>query len=193
LFVRHPTGYSDGMQHYPKPFKRNSRIYNVMRARAIVLLFLLLACLAAPVLAANEDRYGYIKVDDVMVQLDNGTAIIHVNYTVDESTRFIFFLFGKQDLKNKLLKILNYDDAQMKSINLSSAEFVVDDAAFSYGNGIYWYPSHDFNIAIPTLTVKTPQTTKNFTMAKQFPAGMGYFADHPLSVPEPGQNRLPAH
>ncbi len=160
-----------------------------MRARAIALLFLLLvACIVSPVLAASEDRYGYIKVDDVTVQLENGTAIIHVNYSVDESTRFIFFLFGKQDLRNKLLKILNYDDARMKSINLSSAEFVVEDAAFSYGNGIYWYPSHDFNVAIPTLTVKTPQMTKNFTMAKQFPAGMGYFADNDLPLSKSGKN-----
>ncbi|WP_321507814.1 hypothetical protein [uncultured Methanoregula sp.] len=163
-----------------------------MRARAIALLFLILAaCIVAPVLAANEDRYGYIKVEDVMVQLDNGTAVIHVNYTVDESTRFIFFLFGKQDLKNKLLKILNYDDARMRSINLSRAEFVVDDAALSYGDGIYWYPSHDFNVAIPTLTVKTPQTTKNFTMAKQFPAGLGYFAEADHSISGAGKKSTP--
>jgi hypothetical protein len=163
-----------------------------MRARAIALLILILvACIVAPVLAANEDRYGYIKVEDVMVQLENGTAVIHVNYNVDESTRFIFFLFGKQDLKNKLLKILNYEDARMKSINLSSAEFVVDDAAFSYGDGIYWYPSHDFNVAIPTLTIKTPQTTKNFTMAKKFPAGMGFFADDNPAGAEAGKNPVP--
>jgi hypothetical protein len=161
-----------------------------MRARAIVLLFVILAaCIVAPVLAANEDRYGYIKVDDVVVQLENGTALIHVNYNVDESTRFIFFLFGKQDLKNKLLKILNYDDARMKSINLSSAEFVVDEAAFSYGNGIYWYPSHNFNVAIPNLTIKTPQTTKSFVMAKEFPAGMGFFADdNPANPRAAGKN-----
>jgi len=148
----------------------------LMRARAVVLLVIVLAFIIAPALAANEDRYGYIKVEDVTVQLDNGTAVIHVNYSVDENTRFIFFLFGKQDLKNKLLKILNYDDAQMRSINLTSADFVVDDASFSYGNGVYWYPSHDFNVAIPNLTVKSPQMVKNFTMAKQFPGGLGYFS-----------------
>jgi hypothetical protein len=147
-----------------------------MRACAIALLIIFLLCLVTPALAANEDRYGYIKVQDVTVRLDNGTAAIHVNYAVDEGTRFIFFLLGKQDLKKKLLKILNYDDAQITRIDLSSADFFVDDAAFSYGNGIYWYPSHEFNVVIPNLTIHSPQVTRNFTMVKTFPAGMGFFA-----------------
>lgn len=147
-----------------------------MRACAIALLFIISLSLITPALAANEERYGYIKVQDVTVRLDNGTAAIHVNYAVDEGTRFIFFLLGKQDLKSKLLKILNYEDAQIIRIDLSSADFIVTDAAFSYGNGIYWYPSHEFNVAIPNLTIQTPQKTRNFTMAKAFPAGMGYFA-----------------
>lgn len=147
-----------------------------MRARAIVLSLLFLLCIAAPVTAANDDRYGYITVQEIHVLLDNGTAVIHVNYSVDESTRFIFFLLGKQDLKNKLLKILNYEDAQMKRIDLSSADFTLNNAAYSYGNGIYWYPSHDFNVVIPSLTVQSPQSIRNFSMARQFPGGMGYFA-----------------
>lgn len=155
-----------------------------MRARAIAMLFLVFMCIIAPVFAAEDDRYGYLKVSDITVQLENGTALIHVNYTVDEGTRFIFFLFGKQDLKNKLLKILNYDDAHMNHIDLSSAEFTVDEASFSYGDGIYWYPAHDFNVVIPNLTVKSPQVTRNFTMVRQFPGGIGYFG-HDTSTPPP--------
>jgi len=150
-----------------------------MRAVAVGLLIFVLFWCVSPVMAANEDRYSYIKVEDVTIQLDKATAIINVNYTVDEGTRFIFFLLGKQDLKNKLMKILNYQDAQIKHINLTSAEFTVDSASYSYGNGIYWYPSHEFNVAIPILTVKTPQATRTFTMANLFPAGMGYFSNDP--------------
>ncbi len=154
-------------------------MYYAMRAYAVVLLILLTISLAVPVMAANEDRYSYITVQEVQIRLDNGSAIIHVNYKVEEGTRFIFFLLGKQDLKNKLMKILNYQDAQMKRIDLSSADFTVEDAALSYGNGIYWYPSHTFNIAIPMLSIKSPQAVKNFTMTKEFPGGMGYFAMDP--------------
>ena len=132
-----------------------------MRAYAVVLLILLTLSMAVPVMAVNEDRYSYITVQDVQIKLNNGRAVIHVNYKVDEGTRFIFFILGKQDLKNKLIKILNYEDAQMNRIDLSSADFTVEDASFSYGNGIFWYPSHDFNVVIPKLSVKTPQVTRN--------------------------------
>jgi hypothetical protein len=153
-----------------------------MRAYAVVLLILFTLGMAVPVMAANADRYSYITVQDVQIKLNNGKAIIHVNYKVDEGTRFIFFILGKQDLKNKLMKILNYQDAQMIRIDLSSADFTVEDAAVSYGNGIFWYPSHDFNVVIPMLSVKTPQVTRNFTMTKQFPGGMGYFTTIPLGI-----------
>jgi hypothetical protein len=149
-----------------------------MRAYAFALTIVLLLSIAAPVLAANDERYSYITIQDITVQLENETAVIHVNYSVDEGTRFIFFLLGKQDLKTKLLKILNYEDAQMNRIDLTSADFTVHDAAFGYGNGIYWYPSHEFNVYVPSLIVKSPQATRNFSTTNIFPGGMGYFASN---------------
>jgi hypothetical protein len=147
-----------------------------MRAYALAVLILLFLSCTAPALAASDDRYSYITVENVRIRLDNGTAVIHVNYSVDEGTRFIFFLLGKQDLKNKLLKILNYEEAKIQRIDLSSADFTVNNASYTYGKGIYWYPSHDFNVVIPSLTIQSPQTTRNFTDTKQFPGGMGFFA-----------------
>jgi hypothetical protein len=151
-------------------------MYYAMRAYAVVLLIILTVSLAVPVMAANDDRYSYITVHQIQVQLDNGSAVIHVDYKVEENTRFIFFLLGKQDLKNKLMKILNYQDAKINRIDLTSADFTVEDASLSYGNGIFWYPSHTFNIAVPMLSVKSPQAVKNFSMTREFPGGMGYFA-----------------
>jgi len=151
-----------------------------MNLHAIVLFLLLLGGLVAPVLAVNDQRYSYITVEDITIQLDNGTAIVNVNYSVDEGTRFIFFLLGKQDLKNKLVTILNYDDAQVRRINLSNAEFVIPSAAHSYGSGIYWFPSHHFNVVIPRLSVQTPQITRTFIDTDQFPDGIGFFGDAPV-------------
>lgn len=150
-----------------------------MRAQAIALFFVILLGIATPVMAAEEMRYGYIQVQDVAVHLKNDTAVINVNYTVDEGTRIIFFLLGKQDLKNRLYHILNYDGAQMRRINLSTAEFTVDGAAYSYGKGIYWYPSHTFNVVIPSLTIRSPQITRTFSMTNVFPDGIGYFSNEP--------------
>ena len=146
-----------------------------MRAQAIALFFVILIVIATPVMAADDVRYGYIKIQDVTVQLKNDTAVINVHYTVDEGTRIIFFLLGKQDLKNKLNHILNYEGAQMRRIDLSSAEFIVDGASYSYGKGIYWYPTHSFNVVIPSLTIHSPQVTRTFTMTDVFPDGIGYF------------------
>lgn len=150
---------------------------STMRAHALAVLVLLLTGCTAPALAANDDRYSYITVEDVHIRLDNGTAVIHVNYSVDEGTRFIFFLLGKQDLKNKLLRILDYQDAKILRIDLSSADLTVFNASQSYGNGVYWYPSHEFNVVIPSLTVQSPQTTRKFNNTRLFPGGMGFFSE----------------
>lgn len=147
-----------------------------MRVLAITLLgIILLLAIAIPVMAASEERYGYIQIQDITVQLNNDTATINVNYSVDEGIRIIFFLLGKQDLKNKLQYVLNYDGAQPHRIDLSHAEFSVDNAAYSYGKGIFWYPSHTFNVVIPSLTVQSPQVTRKFSMTNTFPNGIGYF------------------
>jgi hypothetical protein len=137
---------------------------------------MIMVCIITPAVAATDnERYGYITVDAVDIRLDNDSAVIHVNYSVDEGTRFIFFLLGKQDLQTKLLKILNYDEADMKSIDLTDADFVVPNAATALGKGVFWYPSHEFNVVIPNLTIESPQVTRNYANTNLFPEGMGYF------------------
>lgn len=159
-----------------------------MRAIAVASVTLLLMACVAHGMAAGDERYGYIKVEEVTVRLENDSATINVDYSVDEGTRFIFFLLGKNDLKNKLFHILNYPDAQTRKIDLDRAEFFIDKASFSYGDGIYWYPSHDFNVIVPSLTVISPQVTKNYSMTGQFPNGIGYFDESVPPVLPPPQN-----
>ncbi|OPY36729.1 MAG: hypothetical protein A4E35_01837 [Methanoregula sp. PtaU1.Bin051] len=159
-----------------------------MRTIAVVFGMILFISIVAHGMAASEERYGYITVQDVTINLQNDSAIIDVEYSVDEGTRIIFFLLGKQDLKNKLYHILNYPEAQARKINLNAAEFYVENAAYSYGKGIYWYPSHEFNVVIPSLTIRSPQVTRTFSMTSSFPDGIGYFDDgstgrSPLSPP----------
>lgn len=146
-----------------------------MRALAVALGIIILISCVATATAAGEERYGYIKIHEITIHLENDTAIINMDYTVDEGTRIIFFMLGRQDLKNKLYYILNYPDAQMRKIDLNSAEFTIDGAAYSYGKGIYWYPSHRFNVMIPSLVIQSPQVTKSFVMTDRFPDGIGYF------------------
>lgn len=146
-----------------------------MRAIAIAIGIFLIAGCAIQAAAAEEERYGYITIEDVTIHLENDTAVINVDYSVDEGTRIIFFMLGKQDLKNKLFHILNYPDAHMRKIDLNNAEFYLDNASYSYGKGIYWYPSHEFNVVVPSLTIISPQVTKTYSMTNHFPEGIGYF------------------
>jgi hypothetical protein len=153
------------------------------RAATCVSLILIVLCIA-PAAATNDERYGYITLESVQIQLHNDTALIDMHYSVDEGTRIIFFLLGKQDLRNKLITILNYNNAQMQYVNLSDAEFIVTNASYSYGNGVYWFPKHQFNALIPKLTVASPQVVENFTNTNLFPPnsppdGMGYFETVP--------------
>lgn len=162
-----------------------------MRAIAVAVGILILLTYTAAVMAADEQRYGYITVEEVTVLLRNNTATISVDYSVDEGTRIVFFLLGKQDLKNKLSHILNYPNAQMRRVTLNSAEIFLPNASYSYGKGIYWYPSHEFNVVIPSLTIVSPQVTKSYSMTSTFPNGMGYFDGKPDEIPPP-QPRVPA-
>ena len=147
-----------------------------MKGLAIAMCLVFLAALAVPALAENTDKYGYITIQAVDITLDEGKANINVQYTLDEPTRVIVLLLGKQDLKNRLLTVLNYEDAEVKNLDLNSAELVVDDVSYSYGRGVYWFPSHTFNVLIPTLRITTPQVSREYAGVNEIPNGIGYFA-----------------
>lgn len=147
-----------------------------MKGWAIAVCLIFLAALAVPALATNTDKYGYITIQAVDITLDGGKANINVKYTLDEPTRVIVLLLGKQDLKNRLLTVLNYEDAEVKRLDLNSAELVVDDVSYSYGRGVYWFPSHTFNVIIPALRITTPQVSREYEGVNEIPNGIGYFS-----------------
>ena len=147
-----------------------------MRGRTAAVILLALVLLVTPVLAIPGDRYSYLTIKDVNISLDKGDALIRVNYSIDEGTRLIVVLLGTQDIKNKILKILNYDDAQVRSVDFEKAEVLVPDVAYDYGRGVYWFPDHMFNVVIPYLKVSSPQVTREYYVTNEFPTGMGYFS-----------------
>jgi hypothetical protein len=150
-----------------------------MKGTAFIVLGLTLLCLVvpAPSLADGQstERYSYITVKDMTIRLEKDDAVISVNYSIDPSTNLIVLLLGKTDLKNKLLRVLNYEEATVRSIDLDSAEIVVTNTAYDYGRGIHWFPEHQFGVMIPLLRVISPQVTREYTMTSEFPNGIGYF------------------
>jgi hypothetical protein len=150
-----------------------------MKGVAVALLFTCMLSLALPVLAANEQKYGYVSVENVDITLEKGLANVDIEYSLDEPTRLIVFLLGKQDLKNRILKVLNFDDAEVVKIEMDHANLIVEDVSYNYGRGIYWFPSHQFNVVIPTLRITTPQITREYSETNTIPNGIGYF-DNPM-------------
>lgn len=150
-----------------------------MRGVATALVVVCMLSFVLPVLAVNDEKYGYVTIRNVDITLEKGVANIDVQYSLDEPTRLIVFLLGKQDLKNRILKVLNYDDAEVVDIGMDRANLVVRDVSYNYGRGIYWFPSHQFNVIIPTLTITTPQISREFFSTNTVPNGIGYF-DNPL-------------
>lgn len=146
-----------------------------MRGWTIAVLCLFLFGMTAPVLAVNEEKYGYITVQSVDINLVKDSAEIQINYTLDEPTRLLVLLLGKQDLKNRLLRVLNFDDAKVTYIEMDQARLQVDDVSYDYGRGIYWFPEHKFNVIIPSLTVRTPQLTREYSYTDNISNGIGYF------------------
>lgn len=148
----------------------------VMKCWPIAVCLILLAVFTVPALATSTDKYGYITIEAVDITLDEGKANIDVQYTLDEPTRVIVLLLGKQDLKSRLLTVLNYEDAEVKDLDLNSAKLVVDDVSYSYGKGVYWFPAHTFNVLIPTLKITTPQVSREYAGITEIPNGIGYFS-----------------
>lgn len=146
-----------------------------MRIRVIAVLFIIFLSLAMPVPAANTERYSYITINDMTINLDKDQANIKVNYTIDPGTQLIVYLLGKQDLKMKLLKVLNYEDATVKNVEMNSAEIQVNGVSYDYGKGIYWFPEHEFKVLIPNLRVVSPQVAREYRNTQNFSEGMGFF------------------
>ena len=146
-----------------------------MRAIACILLILLINAMMVPVLAANAEKYSYITVKEVNITVENERAEIEIDYSIDEGIRLLVLLLGNGDLKAKVLKIVNYENARIQDINLERATIVLEKASEDYGDGTYWFPEHEFGVVVPTLNVKTPQTVRRFNMTKEIPSGIGHF------------------
>jgi len=146
-----------------------------MRYGPLVVLACLMMALIVPAAAADEERYSYIRVKEVSINVVNDKAVVEVGYSLDEGIRLLILLLGKGDLKNKLLKIVNYEEATIQDVNLERAVIVVDNASTDYGDGCYWFPEHTFSVTVPSLEVRTPQTVRRFNMTKSIPVGIGHF------------------
>ncbi len=146
-----------------------------MRRVAAFMLLVLCLSLIAPASALYENRYSYLSVEKVTVHLEEKSATIDIDYTIDDGILLLVSILGRTDLNRKVIRVINYDNARIQQVDLTHARLVVDNASYDYGEGSFWYPSHQFKVTIPELEVISPQMSRNFTSTATFPRGMGYF------------------
>lgn len=131
----------------------------------------------------GSNRYGYLTVNSIDIVLSGTDAEITVQYEVTLWIAFLVFLFGKQDMKNRVLSVVGYPEAGKDSqvvtytyVDNDRAVITVKNAVTDYGDGSYWYPAHTFGTVIPKLTfVITPTDSKIYNNTKIMSKGFGYF------------------
>ena len=135
------------------------------------------------VLTEGSNKYGYLTVRSMDIVLSGTEAEITVQYEVTPWIAFLVFLFGKQDLKNRVLSVVGYPEAGKDSqsaaytyVDNSRAVIVVKNAVIDYEDGSYWYPAHTFGTVIPKLTfILSPTESKVYSNIKVMQKGFGYF------------------
>lgn len=178
-----------------------SRIFSLIMIAALLLLFIPGQALAnsgviitlpegnqtvsgdSSVLTEGSNRYGYLTVRSMDIALSGTEAEITVQYEVTPWIVFLVFLFGKQDLKNRVLSVVGYPEPGKDSqtavytyVDNSRAVIVVKNAVIDYEDGSYWYPAHTFGTVIPKLTfIIGPAESKIYSNIKVMQKGFGYF------------------
>lgn len=139
-------------------------------------MLLLLLLIVAPVAAAADDnRYSYLTVQSVEIQLNNHDAKVNVTYTIDDGVQILVHLLGMSDLREKVFDVVNFEGATIEEITMDHAVLTVTGVGLDYGRGTFWFPEHEFPVKIPSLVVASPQDRRVFQNTAVFPEGMGYF------------------
>lgn len=167
-------------------------------AMCFVAAFLLLPVMAGTAAAAESDtpklimlqnsvaanHYGYITVNSVGVDLTKGVdAEFTINYSIDPWIAFLVFLLGKQDLKNRLVKIINCpasgnaepQEITFQYVDNEKAIISISNVGMNYGDNTYWYPEHQFAVTIPELVFHAPRFDKSFNNTNLVQKGFGYY------------------
>lgn len=137
-----------------------------------------------PVLANGENRYGYLYISSVEYTMKNMDADIVVRYQIEPWLSFLVYLFGKQDLKKRILGVLQYPEYGYEStqsvtfsyVNSEYAVLSVRNAALDNQDNSYWIRPHSFGCTIPTLTfIISGSDIKTFSNVKDMEKGIGFF------------------
>lgn len=141
---------------------------------AFLLVFIFIF-ISTSALAAESETKGSLTISSVLIDLQPGYADVHVTYTLDDTFRFLVLMFGENDIKTRLLDILNFQNATLEQMNFDSADIKVYDVNPVYGDGLYWFPAHEFDTVIPNLTIKSNQSCQQLFNVYGIENGIVYY------------------
>lgn len=145
-----------------------------MRVSLVVLLGLLLV--SVPQTFASEiESGGYLTVNSVDISLKPGYADVHVTYSLEDAFRFLVLVLGENDMRSRLLAQLNFSNASVLMMNYTDADIRIYDIQTVYGDGLYWFPAHEFNINIPDVVIRTNQSCEEYENISRLENGIVYF------------------
>jgi hypothetical protein len=143
-------------------------------SRAFLLVFLLLI-IADTASAENEQNQGYICIQSVNITLQPGYADVSVTYSLDGAFRFLILMFGENDVKTRLLEMLAFENATIVRMDYESADLKLYDIKPVYGDGLYWFPAHQFGTVIPNLSIHSNQSSRQYENVNRLEDGIVYY------------------
>jgi hypothetical protein len=139
------------------------------------LLVIILVSISTSMVAGESGAKGYLTISSILISLQPGYADVHVTYTLDDAFKFLVLMFGENDVKNRLLDLLNFQNATLERMDYESADLKVYDVNPIYGDGLYWFPAQEFDVMIPNLTIKSNQSCQQLSDVKGIENGIVYY------------------
>ncbi|MDD3574803.1 hypothetical protein [Methanospirillum sp.] len=141
-------------------------------------LVMLIGCfliLVSQSFAATTDSEGYLRIESVMISLMPGYAEVHTEYVLEDTFRVLAFMFGENDIRSRLLQKLAFSNVSVISMNYTAADLKVYDVQPVYGDGLYWFPAHNFGCVIPEVVISTNLSTERYENISALENGIVYY------------------
>ncbi len=132
----------------------------------------------------GDNRYGYLYIKSVEYTMNNADAQIRITYEIEPWISFLVYLFGKQDLKKRVIGVLQYpekgyenvQDVTFSYIDSNQAVLTITNAALDNQDNSYWIRPHTFGCTIPSLTfIISENDIKTYTNVESMAKGIGFF------------------
>lgn len=135
-----------------------------------------------PIVTTDDNNYGYLHIHSVQFTMKNTDADIIMTYDIDPWLSTLVYIFGKDDLRVRVLGALQYPEegynqiVTFKYLDTGRAVLHITNAAMDNQDNSYWFRAHTFGCTIPSLRfVISESDVKDQTNVKEMSKGFGYF------------------